>query len=131
VALVLATAASGCLDFTDDEGPVMSVELFWDQRPDEARFVGATCGQAGVDEMHWTLTRVDDGTVAVDRSEPCANGIDIIDPRPGEYELELTGLDDDGKKVWGTTCVGLSVLRFDSGFACDICDLEHPEACGD
>jgi hypothetical protein len=131
VALALAAAASGCLDFTDDEGPVMSVELFWDERPDGSGFLGGTCQSADVADMRWRLVRSDNGDVVVDREEPCANGIDIIDPAPGDYELKLTGLDADGKKVWGTTCVGLTVLRFDMGYECDICDLAHPDACGD
>ena len=131
VALVLATAASGCLDFTDDEGPVMSIELFWDEQPDAADFSGGTCRSAGVRKMQWSLVRNGEKTPAAEGDEPCANGIDVLDPAPGDYELHITGRDDEGNRVWGATCVGLSVLRFDDGYECDVCDLAHGEACSD
>ena len=55
LALALATAATGCLDFSDNEGPMMSIELFWDERPDVATFIGGTCESAGVATMRWRL----------------------------------------------------------------------------
>ena len=130
VALALATGVSGCLDFTDDEGPVMSIELFWDSLPDDAEFGGGACRSSGVEKMRWSLVRSDnDDTVIKEKTEQCADGIDIVDPSPGDYELKITGLDARGKPVWGATCVGLTVLRFDVGYECDICDLAHSKAC--
>ena len=55
LALALATAATGCLDFSDNEGPIMSIELFWDERPDGSGFIGGTCESAGVTTMSWKL----------------------------------------------------------------------------
>jgi len=128
--LLLVIGLSGCLDFTDDEGPVMSVELFWDEHPDSATFIPGECETANVDTMEWHLVRKDDGVEVASNVEACANGIDIVDPRPGTYALKITGFDSDGTKVWATRCSGLTVLRFDVGYECDICDVDNGSACG-
>ena len=31
----------GCLTVADDEGPILSIELFWDARPESTEFFGA------------------------------------------------------------------------------------------
>lgn len=133
LALLLATASPGCLAVADDEGPLMSLELFWDARPNTEDFFGGTCREADVRWMEWTLFRLQtdrDGNVideieVASRSEPCADAIDVIEPRPGEYRLEIVGLDADDEEVWQATCPvseeeSLVVLRFDVAYACDI-----------
>jgi len=126
--LALAIAATGCLDFSDNEGPIMSIELFWDERPDTTTFIGGTCESAGVATMSWKL-RNSHGQEVASRNEACANGIDVVDPKPGEYHLVITGKDENDDPLWTATCTGLSVLRFDVGYECDICDADHPEGC--
>jgi hypothetical protein len=128
LALALAIAATGCLDFSDNEGPIMSIELFWDERPDGAGFIGGECESARVSTMQWRLLS-SKGKEVASRTEACANGIDVVDPKPGDYHLEITGYDSDDNPVWSATCTGLSVLRFDVGYECDICDADHPEGC--
>jgi hypothetical protein len=121
--------ASGCLDFSDNRGAIMSVELCWDEQPG-AGFVGrnctnsssdkGTCDRAGVDTMVWTLTNAGTGAKVANRSEPCANGIDVVDPAPGRYTLSVTGMDKDQTITWKATCKGLDLLRFDIGYECDV-----------
>lgn len=106
----------------------MSIELFWDERPDGSGFIGGTCESAGVATMSWSL-RNSNGKEVASRKEACANGIDVVDPKPGTYHLQITGKDQDDNPVWSATCTGLSVLRFDVGYECDICDADHPEGC--
>jgi hypothetical protein len=128
LALGLVVAASGCLDFSDNNGPIMSIELFWDERPDTAAFVGGTCESAGVSTMNWTLLDAQNRNVA-SANQPCTNAIDVHDPKPGTYRLKITGQDADGNDVWRASCTGLNVLRFDVGYECDICDVDNPAAC--
>src|SRR5688500_16607325 len=52
--LALLSLSSSCLTVADDEGPILSVELYWDEEADSG-FEGGTCESAGVDEMEWTL----------------------------------------------------------------------------
>jgi hypothetical protein len=132
LALLLAPAASGCLALTDDDGPVLSIELYWDARPFTADFFRGTCRQADVRWMEWTLYKVEFDrrgrpreVEVASRSEPCADGIDVIEPEPGEYWLNITGLDRDDRPVWQADCpmsedATLPVLRFDVAYACDI-----------
>jgi hypothetical protein len=120
IALLLATAASGCLDFTGHQATVMSVELYWDEQPGTAAFAGGTCRSAGVDTMTWSLTRVDTGKKVAGDTEPCTNGLDVLDPAPADYTLKISGNDKNGKTLWAATCKGLAVLRFDVGYSCDI-----------
>jgi len=56
-------------------------------------------------------------------------GLAAADEKPGHYRLEITGKDENDHPVWSSTCTGLSVLRFDVGYECDICDAAHPEGC--
>jgi hypothetical protein len=113
----------------DDDGPILSIELFWDARPDSSSFVAGTCFDGDVRTMDWRLIDAETGDVVARRSEACANGIDVIDPDPGEYELELTGyrrvLAAEGEPpvdepLWNVTCTGLVVLRFDVAYECNI-----------
>jgi len=129
VVLMLLSTTSGCLTVVDDDGPILSIELFWDSRPDNSTFVEGTCFDGDVRRMEWRLIDSESGDVVAMRSEPCANGIDVIDPDPGEYELELTGyrrvLAAEGEEpidepLWNVTCTGLTVLRFDVAYECDI-----------
>ncbi|MDH5676061.1 MAG: hypothetical protein OEZ06_28320 [Myxococcales bacterium] len=127
--VLLAVGAAGCLESDDDER-ILIVDLYWDDLSEsEERFRGSKCSEAGVAEMRWRLVNQDgDEVAASDGFEPCANGIDIIDPDPGDYELELEGysesdLDtdpDDPTPTWNVVCTGLSILRYDVGYACEI-----------
>jgi hypothetical protein len=135
LALGLLTSATGCIDFSGSNNPIMSIELFWDERPATSAFVGGTCDSAGVSTMSWRLLDDSGRTVAVsgDGSEPvatpCTNGIDVVDPKPGTYHLSITGADNNDNPVWKANCTGLTVLRFDLSYECDICDAAHLGAC--
>lgn len=121
--LLLCAVAPGCLTIADDDGPILSVELYWDARPDDAdKFVGGTCHTAGVESMEWKLIKHenDKDTVVAQGDEQCANAIDVIEPDWGEYTLEVTGRDADDEPLWNVECAGLRVLRFDVGYECDI-----------
>lgn len=124
--LALAFAGTGCLTVADDEGPILSVELYWDEEPDNG-FVGGTCETAGVDEMEWRLLDANDEEVETNissargSSRPCYNAIDILGLEPGTYHLEVSGVDDDGVMRWTTRrSAELNVLRFDVAYALDI-----------
>jgi hypothetical protein len=98
----------------------LSIDLFWDTQPDSEAFDGGSCAQAGVDTMQWQLIDSDSGDVVAEDTEPCANGIDVRDPAPGEYELEISGQDEAEQVRWGATCAGLSVARPDESYRCQI-----------
>jgi len=132
-ALLLCLGALGCLAVSDDDGPILSIELFWDEKPDTAKFVAGTCNGADVDRMEWMLIRTDgdrDEVVATG-DEDCANGIDVLEPENGEYSLEITGYDDDDQPLWDRVCEGFAVLRFDVGYRCDIDANNSAEATGE
>lgn len=118
--LLVIVALSGCLT-ASDEGPIMSVGLYWDQEPGKA-FVGGDCLGAGVSSMEWKLSFAGpDGDEEIARGEEaCANDIDVIDPEPGEYTLEVTGFDALGRPLWGDDCTGLIITRFDVAYLCDL-----------
>jgi hypothetical protein len=179
--LLLCAAASGCLTVADDEGPILTILLFWDERPDDTEsFVSGTCNSADVDVMEWRLIRQldepppecdddrdgdatpnadddddrdpcvpdehadacaagdsdDDGElnesdpdrdlpcdlelVVAERDEECADAFDVLEPSPGEYTLQMTGLNEDDEALWNVDCTGLTVLRFDVAYECDI-----------
>lgn len=121
--LLLSAGASGCLTVADDDGPILSVELYWDQRPDSDSFEGGTCRGAGVDKIDWRLVLQREGeedAVVAERTQKCTNAIDVIEPDRGEYTLEVTGLDESGAALWNVDCTGLKVLRFDVAYECDI-----------
>ena len=120
---LLCLSAQGCLTVADDEGPILSIELFWDVKTDSDAFQGGTCRSADVDWMEWKLVRTDDGSndvVVERRQEPCAKGIDVLEPDRGEYTLEITGHSKDNETIWDVECTGLKVLRFDVAYECDI-----------
>jgi hypothetical protein len=128
VALLLAAVTSGCFDFSGNGGPLMSVELCWDEKPGDT-FVGddcvrtgqGTCSSAGVTQMSWTLTQVESGkTVASGTNAKCKSGMDIVDPAPGRYTLKISGTDKDGNMLWQSSCKGLDVLRFDIAYECNV-----------
>lgn len=121
--LLLCAGASGCLTVADDEGPILSIELYWDERPESRTFEGGTCRSAGVDEIEWRLLLHHPGEkdeVVAERTQACTNAIDVLEPDRGEYTLELTGRDDDGAALWNVECTRLTVLRFDVTYECDI-----------
>ena len=126
VGAALSALSTGCLSLADDEGPLLSIGLFWDARPDSSSFVGSTCDEAEVRWMEWTLYRIEDGKrVEVDsNSEPCADLLEVIEPRPGDYELDITGIDEDEQAKWTVTCgepgAYLTIVRFDVAYDCDI-----------
>ena len=151
IALPLAALAGlafapGCLTVSDDHGPTLSVEIFWDAKPDSSdAFRGSDCYGAKVDRMEWALWRgsndkcssadedagdcrpADPETDGVESfvlwtgdQDNCRNAIDVIDPGPGVYELDLTGMDADGAALWKATCSGLTLLRFDVAYECDV-----------
>lgn len=129
LAVLAGLGASGCLDFSDNRGAIMSIELCWDEQPGDG-FVGkhcvdasgdrGTCESAGVDSMDWTLTNAATGKKVASRSEDCANGIDVVDPAPGRYTLSISGTDKDQTITWKSTCKSLDLLRFDIGYECDV-----------
>lgn len=135
----------GCLTVSDEEGPTLSVEIFWDDEPGSDAFQGEDCFGARVDRMQWALwqgsdepcsssdvaegvcRRADPDTdgaesfrLWVDDEDNCRNAIDVIDAPPGTYELDLTGVDEDNVPQWQATCSGLTVLRFDVAYECDV-----------
>jgi hypothetical protein len=126
---LLAAVISGCFDFSGNGGPLMSVELCWDEQPGDG-FVGddcvrtgqATCSSAGVEQMSWSLTQVESGkTVATSvKGAKCKSGMDIVDPAPGRYTLKISGTDKDGNMLWQSSCKGLDVLRFDIAYECNV-----------
>jgi hypothetical protein len=121
--LLLCAAASGCLTVADDDGPILSIELFWDARPETNSFVGGTCLSADVESMEWRLIlHHEDGEdeVVAEREEKCHNAIDVLEPERGDYTLEVTGRTEDGDALWNVECTGLTVLRFDVAYECDI-----------
>lgn len=126
VGAALSALASGCLTLDDDDGPILSIDLYWDERPDSSGFVGSTCNEAGVQWMEWTLYRIEDGErVEVDsRSEECADLLEVVEPRPGDYELDITGIDGDEQAKWSVTCgepgAYLTIVRFDVAYFCEI-----------
>lgn len=129
IVVLLAAGASGCLDFSDRRGAIMSIELCWDEQPG-AGFVGrncvnsnkGTCDRAGVSTIHWTLTRAGVAKPVAEDSQDCTNGFDVGDPppTPGAYTLSITGTNKDGSVTWEGTCKGLDVLRFDVAYECDV-----------
>ena len=48
----------------------------------------------------------------------------MIEPRPGDYELDITGIDEDEQAKWTVTCGEpggyLTIVRFDVAYDCDI-----------
>ena len=127
VGAALSVLATGCLSLADDEGPILSIDLFWDARPDSSAFEGTTCDEAGVAWMEWTLYRIeeDGDRVEVDsNSERCADLLEVIEPRPGDYELDITGIDEDEQAKWSVTCgepgAYLTIVRFDVAYFCEI-----------
>lgn len=143
--LCFAPFLGGCLTVSDDEGPTLSIEIFWDDEPETTAFQGEDCYGARVDRMEWALWQGSDqpcSTADLEegvcrRADPdvdtvssfsvwatdetnCRNAIDVIDAPPGTYELDLTGIDEDGVPMWQATCAGLTVLRFDVAYECDV-----------
>jgi len=117
----LVTLTTGCFA-VNDNGPIMSVELFWDEQPNGQRFSPGDCSSAGVDAMQWSLLKVEGNRrLAVDgRKEACADAIDIFEPAPGEYILKVVGDDAQGKTLWNDECSMLWVSRFDVAYDCNI-----------
>jgi hypothetical protein len=128
----LALTGTGCLTVADDEGPILSVELYWDEDPrapsgpDDPNFIGGTCETAGVEVMEWHLLDADGEEVQTNISSargsahPCYNAIDILGLPPGTYRLEINGYDDEDNLRWTETSGELNVLRFDVMYAFDI-----------
>jgi hypothetical protein len=123
--LALLSLSSSCLTVADDEGPILSVELYWDEEADSG-FEGGTCESAGVDEMEWTLLDENGDEVQTslsgdrDSIHPCYNAIDILGLDPGTYRLEITGYDENELPRWTETSGELQVLRFDVSYRFDI-----------
>ena len=127
VLLFAVALSSGCLTVDNDDGPVLSIELYWDERLDRSGFAGASCDRAGVEMMEWALYDADEWEAdpasaepIAGRAEPCADAIDVLEPEPGGYVLDIQGFDEDEDERWSIVCEGLFVLRFDVGFECDI-----------
>jgi hypothetical protein len=118
--VLLAVWSSGCLDLSGHQAVVMSLNLAWDEDTQTSDFQSGTCNSAGVKSMTWSLTRSDTKEEVASNTEPCANGIDVIDPSPAEYTLKVTGTDSNGDTLWHSTCKGLRVLRFDVSYDCDV-----------
>jgi hypothetical protein len=116
-AIGLAWVASGCVVANDEVN--MSLTLLWDRQPGDDRFSGASCVRAGVERMEWRLIDVDGDEQVEEGNDECTESVLIVDPRPGEYALEITGY-AGGVAQWGTRCTGLVVTRFDVEQSCDI-----------
>ena len=118
----LLLLSSSCLTVADDEGPILSVELYWDEEPDNG-FVAGECETAGVETMEWHLLDADGEEVETNISgtreseHPCYNAIDILGLEHGTYTLEISGYDNDGNKRWTQTSAPLKVLRFDVAYS--------------
>ena len=112
-------SATGCLTVGDDTGPILHVELFWDERPASTSFRGGTCHSADVYDMDWSL-KDEQGREVAGQDEVCADAIDVVDMVPGEYSLDVKGYDRAGTEIWSVTCSGLLVARFDAAWACDV-----------
>jgi hypothetical protein len=126
LALIVGLGVTGCLRFARGDGPWLAIVLYWDVEPepetdDSDNYSGGTCRSARADTMEWTLYD-QNGDVVDGREEACADAIDVIEPKPGVYQLEITGFDRDGEARWAVCCQGLRVLRFDVVYACDIAD---------
>jgi hypothetical protein len=122
--IALVTIAPGCLTVADDEGPILSIELYWDEDLGGESSWG-TCDSAGVEDMQWELIDGNGKVVASnddggDDLQDCYNAIDVLDPAPGEYELVISGFDDDRQELWYVECSDMNVLRFDVAYRCDI-----------
>jgi hypothetical protein len=129
VALALAIAPLGCGDDGGDSEPgegsgadaaagelaTMSLELLWDAALDSSAFVADDCTR-----FEWSQTRVSPRSLVAAREEPCADVIDVIEAEPGEYELEITGLDENDEERWSTVCTGLIVADEDVSYDCEI-----------
>jgi hypothetical protein len=112
-------AWGGCLTVGDDEGAILRIELYWDERVGSSNFEGGTCHSAGVEDIDWALLDQDGEEVAGDGGS-CANRIDVLGSVPGEYVLEITGHDESGDPKWHVRCSELLVLRFDVAYRCDV-----------
>lgn len=121
--VALVTIVTGCLTVADDEGPILSIELYWDEDLGSGDSWG-TCDSAGVGDMQWELID-DSGDVVASSGEAgdkqtCYNAIDVVDPAPGEYSLVISGFDDDDEELWYVECSEMEVLRFDIAYRCNI-----------
>lgn len=117
--VLLPLGLAACLTVGDDQGAVLRIELFWDERVGTSAFDAGTCHSAGVERMDWSL-HDENGEEVAGNEEVCADTIDVLDSVPGEYELSITGYDDNGDEQWRGKCTKLLVLRFDVGYRCDI-----------
>jgi hypothetical protein len=121
--LVALFTVTGCLTVADDEGPILSIELYWDEDLGGDESWG-TCDSAGVEDMQWELLDASGDVVASndgsDDVQPCYNAIDVIDPAPGEYSLVISGFDDEREELWYVECSEMEVLRFDIAYRCNI-----------
>lgn len=124
--LSLLLLTSSCLTVADDEGPILSVELYWDELEGDG-FEGGTCQSAGVAKMEWTLLDEDGDEVQTSLSDrdtvhDCYDAIDILGLDPGTYRLEITGYDGRNpmRALWSETSGELNVLRFDTSYSFNI-----------
>lgn len=118
---LLSVALAACVIVSDDDsGPVLGIELFWDEVTAGDTFLGGTCYSADVEEMSWALS-AEDGFVVADRElQACRDRIEVSEIEPGEYTLDITGFDGDGEPRWRTHCTGLVIVRFNELYGCDI-----------
>jgi hypothetical protein len=118
--VLVCVCAPGCLTVADDEGPILSIELYWDQKTETTGFSGGTCRSAGVASMEWKLIRTDVGggtgrdagmtpdggmmaeedNVVADGNQKCTDALDVLEPERGEYKLEVIGYDEAGEALW-------------------------------
>ena len=122
LAVVLGSAASGCVLGNDSDPPILSVDLLWDRSMQNNRFSRGTCASSGVIWMNWQLKDLDDHVIASteDEAQECEDGFDFVDVGPGEYTLTVMGYDDADQALWNSTCEGLVVERFDTLYECEV-----------
>jgi hypothetical protein len=133
-ALLLTATLGACSD--GDDHVDLAIDLYWDTDSDTDIFRGASCSTAGVDRMEWRLLNIDDDEQVEEGVDyccpgngPCQAAIDsvlILDPKPGEYALDIRGFDADDTERWGSVCDELVITRLDEAYRCEIPALPAP-----
>ncbi|HEX2679249.1 MAG TPA: hypothetical protein VHM19_21510 [Polyangiales bacterium] len=121
LAVASILGATGCLVGNSSGEPVLAVDLYWDENPKADRFSEGTCESAGVVTMDWTLIDKHTKKKVVSANDvDCQDGFNFEQVGPGNYQLKISGYDDNDQELWSTTCDDLTLDRFDSVYSCDV-----------